>query len=65
MKKLRFEFYRKRAKLTQADVGMKLGVSGAAVCQWENGANLPNAKRLCEIAKLYKCRVDDLLKEEI
>jgi transcriptional regulator with XRE-family HTH domain len=41
-----------------------LGVSDAAVCQWEKGETMPSGKRLPEIAKLYKCTVDKLLKED-
>lgn len=56
--------YRKKAKLTQAEVAKALGVSDAAVCQWEKGETMPTAARLTQIAKLYKCKVDDLLKED-
>lgn len=56
--------YRKKAKLTQAEVAKALGVSDAAVCQWEKGETMPAAARLTQIAKLYKCKVDDLLKED-
>ena len=40
-----------------------LNVSDAAVYQWETGINLPSAKRLPEIAKLYGVTVDELLKD--
>lgn len=55
---------RKKAGLTQAEVAKALGVSDAAVCQWEKGETMPSGKRLPEIAKLYKCTVDKLLKED-
>lgn len=55
---------RKKAGLTQMEVAKALGVSDAAVCQWEKGETMPSGKRLPEIAKLYKCTVDKLLKEE-
>lgn len=55
---------RKAAGLTQMEAGKRLGVSDAAVCQWEKGETLPTASRLLEIAKLYGCTVDDLLKED-
>lgn len=61
---MNFAKYRKRAKLTQAEVARAIGVSDAAVCQWEKGETMPNAARLTQIAKLYKCKVDDLLKKE-
>lgn len=55
---------RKKAGLTQAEVAKALGVSNAAVSLWENGETMPAGKRLLEIAKLYKCTVDKLLKED-
>ena len=59
-----FRKAREAAKMSVAQVMNALGVSDAAVYQWETGVNLPSAKRLPEIAKLYGCTVDDLLKEE-
>lgn len=55
---------RKKAGLTQADVASEVGVSAAAVCQWETGATVPKAKLLPVIAKLLNCTVDELLKPE-
>ncbi len=59
-----FASCRKKTGLTQMQVAKELGVTDAAVCQWERGDTMPSAKRLTEIAKLYKCSVDELLKEE-
>lgn len=59
-----FKTQRKKAGLTQMEVAKALDISDAAVCQWESGETMPTAKRLLEIAKLYGCTVDDLLKEE-
>lgn len=55
---------RKKAGFTQEDVAKELNISGAAVCQWEKGKNLPDARKLPQIAKLYGCSVDELLAEE-
>lgn len=46
------------------EVAKALGVSDAAVCQWEKGETMPTTSRLIQIAKLYKCTVDKLLKED-
>lgn len=59
-----FRKARQRAGLSVAQVMEKLHVSDAAVYQWETGVTTPSAKRLPEIAKLYGCTVDELLKEE-
>lgn len=55
---------RKKAKLSQQELGNKLGISDAAVAQWESGKTMPTAKRLIEMANLFNCTVDELLKED-
>ena len=55
---------RKKAGLTQDEAAKALNISGAAVCQWETGKNLPDARKLPQIAKLYGCTVDELLTGE-
>lgn len=59
-----FRSARIKAGLSVAEVMKKLGVSDAAVYMWETGETAPTAKRLPEIAKLYGCTVDELLKED-
>ena len=52
------------AGLSVSQVMKNIGVSDAAVYQWETGVTRPNAKRLLEIARLYGVTVDDLLSEQ-
>ncbi len=52
---------RKKAGMTQMDAAKALGISDAAVAQWETGETFPSSKRLTEIAKLYGCTIDELL----
>lgn len=59
-----FREARIKAALSVLKAAELLGVSDAAIYQWETGVNKPTAKRLLEIAKLYGCSIDDLLKEE-
>ena len=59
-----FRKARQDAGMTVAQVTKALSVSDAAVYQWETGVTMPTGKRLIEIAKLYRCTVDELLKEE-
>lgn len=58
-----FKKARIQAGLSVREVMKHLGVSDAAVYQWETGVSFPSSKRLLEIAKLYGVTVDDLLKE--
>ena len=59
-----FKRARLKSGLTAAQAAERLGVSDAAVYQWETGVYLPTAKRLREIAALYHCTVDELLEQE-
>ena len=58
-----FKQARINAGLSVRDVMKALGVSDAAVYQWETGVFTPKTKRLSEIAKLYGVTVDKLLSE--
>lgn len=59
-----FKEARIKAGLSVANVMEALKVSDATVYMWENGVIAPRAKRLTEIAKLYGCTVDELLRSE-
>ena len=52
---------RKRSGLSQAAVAEKLGISSAAVCQWETGKTMPDPRKLPKIAECLNCTVDELL----
>lgn len=59
-----FRERRKAAGYTQMEAAKALGVTDAAVNQWETGKTMPTAKRLAEVAKLYNCTADELLSEK-
>ena len=56
--------HRKRAGLTQKDVGEYIGISSQAVSKWENGQSEPDIATLCKLAELYKVSVDELVGKE-
>ena len=56
-----FASEREKAGLSQAAVAKELGITGAAVCQWEKGKTSPKLPMLRKIAKLYGCSVDALV----
>ena len=58
-----YKVLREKAGLSVKQVMEALNVSDAAVYFWETGANAPSTKKLLDIAKLYGCTVDELLKE--
>lgn len=53
--------YRKRAGLTQKQVGDYIGISSQAVSKWENGQSEPDVRSLCKLAQLYNTTVDELV----
>lgn len=59
-----FKSLRKAKGLTQEEVGAKLGISGAAVSRWEKGKSFPDMAIAGEVAKLYGCTIDDLMRGE-
>lgn len=58
-----FKGARIKAGLSVPQVMKALGVSDAAIYQWETGATKPAASRLPHIAKLYRCSIEELLAE--
>lgn len=59
--KNRFRELRERRDLSQEEVAKILGVNRTAVVKWETGANKPRLDKVVELAKLFRCTVDDLL----
>ena len=55
---------RLRAKKKVREVMEYMGVSDAAVYQWETGETTPRPDKLVRLAQFYGCTVDDLLRKE-
>lgn len=55
---------RKKMGMSQAEVAREIGVTDAAVCQWEKGLSGPKRTLLPKLAALYGCTVDELLKPD-
>ena len=53
--------HRKKAGLTQKQVGDRIGISPQAVSKWENGQSEPDIQALCMLAELYGVSVDILI----
>ncbi len=52
---------RNKNRLTQAELGKKLGVTYQAISNWENGRNTPDLQILIKIAEVFNISVDELL----
>lgn len=59
-----FRSARLAAGLSVRQVMEKMHVSDAAVYMWEAGKHNPRAGKLLELAAIYNCSVDELLKRE-
>lgn len=52
---------RKKAKLSQLQLGKAVGVSRCAISSWELGRSTPKARWLKPLAKALGCQITDLL----
>lgn len=59
-----FRSARIEAGKTVSDVMREMGVSDAAVYNWETGVNKPRASMLVKLSSFYGCTVDELLKDD-
>lgn len=59
-----FKAARLNAGISVREVMLEMGVTDAAVYQWETGVTMPRASMLVKLAKLYNCTVDELLLSE-
>ena len=46
--------------MRQADLAKALNVGRATVADWERGASYPRTSMLPAVAKILKCKIDDL-----
>lgn len=53
--------YRKKIKLSQAELAEKLGVTSQAVSKWECGSALPDVDLLLDLSHLYSVSINELL----
>lgn len=58
---MRIERLRLRHDMSRGELAEKLGVTLAAVWQWEKGVNLPATPMVAQLARALDCTTDTLL----
>ena len=56
---------RKKKKLSQDDLAEKVNVSRQSVSKWENGDAYPEMNNILELCKIFNCKINDLVNDEI
>ena len=52
--------YRKRIRLSQAEVGNIIGVRQQTICNWENGISEPTISQGLQLSRIYKVGITKL-----
>ena len=60
----RIKFLRERSRLTQTELGRKLGLTRSGIHSWETGISCPSAQGLIQLSKLFNVTVDFILEIE-
>jgi transcriptional regulator with XRE-family HTH domain len=60
----KIRFLRKKNKLSQEELGKKVGVSNRAVSKWENGESFPSTDTLLSVATAFGVTLDFFLKHD-
>ena len=53
---------RKEVGMTAQEVATKIGVSISTIFSWESGKTSPDSTRVIQLANLYGCTADELIK---
>lgn len=61
----RLKELRMKRNWTQGQLAEKMGVTRTAVVKWETGKANPTTEKLIELARIFKCRVDNLLRDKV
>ena len=60
----KLQLLRNNNRLSQEELGEKLGVSRQAISKWDSGQSTPDLKKLIVISQLYNITIDSLVKDE-
>lgn len=58
---MRLKEIRKQRGMTAEEVAKEIGVTQAAVANWENGRREPNTATIIKLTEVFGCTADELL----
>ena len=56
----KIKYFRKISKMTQGELGEKMGIKKATVSHYENGIRTPDQDKLFELAEIFNISIDEL-----
>lgn len=56
--------FRRKRKLSQKELGMKMNVKQNTISQWENDLRIPNIKQGLKLAQVLETTVENLYKRK-
>lgn len=59
------QYLRKMNDITQEELAEKLFVSRQTISKWEMDQVYPEIPKLIEIGRMFHCKIDELLKEDM
>lgn len=59
------QFLRKRENMTQEQLAETLEVSRQSVSKWESDSTYPETDKLMQLAELFHCTLDDLMRKDV
>lgn len=59
------QFLRKRENMTQEQLAESLEVSRQSVSKWESDSTYPETDKLLQLAELFHCTLDDLIRKDV
>ena len=62
---MQLKVIRKKQKISQEKLAEKIGVSRQSVSKWENGTAYPEMNRIFELCKIFHCKLNDLVNDNI
>lgn len=57
---IKIKYFRKISKMTQGELGEKLGIKKATISHYENGIRTPDQDKLFELAEIFNISIDEL-----